>query len=203
MKKAIVIVGVLILILGYFILRDDSVEITNINSSNQVLVAFGDSLVEGIGSTNGNDFVSVLSRRVNREIINLGIAGDTTKQGLARLNEVIALKPKAVILLLGGNDAIQKVPIEETFSNLEQIIDGVHSSGGAVVLVGVQGGIIGDRFKKPFKELANKKDVAFVPDILDGLIGNISLMADAIHPNDDGYVIMADRIEPILMEILK
>lgn len=205
MKKSLLILIGAILILGtlFLLLRDNSYEITNINTEEGAIVAFGDSLVEGIGSTDGNDFVSLLSNRTGEEIINLGVAGDTTRKGLARLEDVTVANPKVVILLLGGNDAIQKVPIDETFRNLEQIIDRLHASGSAVLLVGIQGGIIGDKYKKPFKELAEEKKTAFVPDILDDVIGNIKLMADAIHPNNDGYAIVADRIEPVLMELLE
>src|SRR5688500_11781318 len=79
------------------------------------IVAFGDSLVVGVGAAPGNDFVSLLSARIDEPIINLGRSGDTTEKALARISEVINEKPALVIVLLGGNDYLRKVPIDQTF----------------------------------------------------------------------------------------
>ena len=74
-----------------------------------VIVAIGDSLVEGVGATAGHDFVSLLSQKIAIPITNLGVGGDTSSQVLARLDEALDLKPHIVILLVGGNDALQKI----------------------------------------------------------------------------------------------
>jgi len=173
-------------------------------TAGQNIIAFGDSLVAGSGVSYGNGFVSILSGRIGLPIINAGTGGDTTKSALERLEQdVLSNDPHIVIVLLGGNDAIRRIPKEETFQNLAIIIDRIQEKGAAVLLLGIRGGIIGDGFKKSFSELAKEKKVFYVPRILDDIFGNPSLMADRIHPNDEGYEMMADRIEPVLVEMLK
>ena len=76
----------------------------------------------GVGATGSGDIASRLSAHFDEPVINLGVSGDTTTDGLARIDDVLASDPKVVIVLLGGNDAIKRVPMETIFSNLEQII---------------------------------------------------------------------------------
>lgn len=173
-------------------------------TAGQNIIAFGDSLVAGSGAAYGNDFVSILSGRIGLPIINAGKGGDTTKSALGRLDrDVLSNDPHIVIVLLGGNDAVRRIPKEEIFQNLAIIIDRIQEKGAAVLLLGIRGGVIGDGFKKSFGELAKEKEVFYVPRILDNIFGNPNLMADRIHPNDQGYEMMADRIEPVLVEMLE
>jgi len=203
MKKIILIVILAIALLVFIFFPDGEKEIENIGSTGTSIIAFGNSLVEGVGSTGRQDFVSILSERIDEDIINLGVSGNTTADGLKRVQSVVELNPKIVIVLLGGNDAIRNVSAEETFQNLREIIDTIHDRGSAVILVGIQRGILRDSNKKEFKKLAEELNTGFVPDILDDLFGNSSLMSDPIHPNNAGYAIIADRIEPVLREILE
>ena len=177
--------------------------ITNFPSSGTEIVAFGDSLVAGSGATAGNDFVSLLSKSIGREIVNLGVPGNTTADGLARINELDRYSPKVVLLLLGGNDHLKKVPIETTFHNLGKIIENVHSRGAIVLLLGVKGNLFGDKFEPEFEKLQDKYKTAYVSNVLDGLFRNAKLMEDAIHPNDAGYKIIAERIYPVLVPLLE
>ncbi|OGE76019.1 MAG: hypothetical protein A3C85_00605 [Candidatus Doudnabacteria bacterium RIFCSPHIGHO2_02_FULL_48_21] len=169
------------------------------------IIAFGDSLVTGYGLTTvGDDFVSLLSKRTGSQIINAGLNGDTTGSALSRLEkDVLSQDPRIVIVLLGGNDALRHVPVEETFRNLGAIIDGIHAKGSAVILVGVKGSFFGDKYDNEFDRLADAKKVNYIPDILKGLFGHADLMTDAIHPNARGHAIMADRIEPVLKKLLE
>ncbi|MHB1316791.1 MAG: GDSL-type esterase/lipase family protein [Minisyncoccota bacterium] len=167
------------------------------------MVAFGDSLIEGVGATSGNDFVSQLSRKIGEPIINLGISGNTTEQGLARVNDIQKYKPKIVLVLLGGNDYLRKVNKAETFKNLEDIITKIQSTGAVAVLLGIQGGILGDPYEKEFEILAKRKGAVYVPNVLEGLFGNSKYMSDAIHPNDIGYEKISEKIYPYLKKVLK
>jgi lysophospholipase L1-like esterase len=167
------------------------------------IVAFGDSLVEGRGATPGQDFVSVLSARLGRPIINAGRSGDTTGAALARLeSDVLARNPRVVIVLLGGNDFLRRVPREQTFANLASIVERIRARGAAVVLVGLSVGLFTDSYGDEFEALARRNDAALVPDILGGIIGDAARMADSIHPNDTGYRIMADRVEPVVRDLV-
>jgi acyl-CoA thioesterase-1 len=168
------------------------------------IIAFGDSLVAGRGASAGRDFPSVLSQRLGTPIINAGRNGDTTARALARLDrDVLARNPRIVIVLLGGNDFLRRVPVEETFQNLESIVVQIRQRGAAVVLVGVGVGLFFDSYGGAFEALSKRTSAVLVPDILDGIIAHADLMADAIHPNDRGYAIIADRLESSLRDLMR
>ena len=166
------------------------------------VLAFGDSLTFGIGATAGNGYVPVLERRIGIDIFNSGIPGDTTTTALARLNaSVLARDPGIVIVLLGGNDLLQNVPLQTRVGNITQIVERIRGDGSQVILVGVGSGIL-DPFEGALPELAARTGSSYVPNIMDGIFGNANLMADSIHPNNAGYAIIADRIEPALRSAL-
>jgi acyl-CoA thioesterase-1 len=168
------------------------------------VIAFGDSLVEGVGATPGRDVPSLLSSRIGVPIVNAGRRGDTTAAALARLETaVLSRDPRVVVVLLGGNDFLRRVPTEQTFANLDAIVGRIRARGAAVVVVGLSLGILTDGYGDRYEDLARRQSAGLVPDVLDGIIGRPELMADQIHPNDRGYALMADRIEPVLREIVK
>jgi len=205
MSRYIPFVIVILLILGaiwYIFVRE--VEIVDRPRAGENIIAFGDSLVEGVGASSGNDLVSLLELSIEKPILNAGKSGDTTKTALARLEQDVLLQnPRIVIILLGGNDALRRVKTEDTFSNLEIMIDQIHERGAAVLLLGVRGGILSDTYKKEFKQIAREKEVSFVSDVLNNIFGHSELMYDAIHPNDRGYAQMAERISPVLQKMLQ
>ncbi|MDA1334754.1 MAG: GDSL-type esterase/lipase family protein [bacterium] len=206
MKRLLILIAVLLAIVGAFFLFGDDLNsnknVKNYPSSGIDIIAFGDSLVEGVGSTPGNDFVSVLSRKLDMPILNLGVAGDTTASGLLRFDKALDSDPKLVLILLGGNDYLRKVSKEQTFSNLRMMIESTQQKGSIVILLGVRGGLLKDNYKDDYKELAKEYDTAYIPNVLDGLIGTPDLMYDSIHPNDKGYEIIADRIYPVLVGLI-
>lgn len=174
-----------------------------LSTSGSTVVIFGDSLAKGIGASAGNDITSQLAQSVAPEVINLGISGNTTADGLARIDSVLAADPKVVIVLLGGNDAIKRVPVSETFANLEQIIQTIQSTGAAVILVGEPGGLYGNQYEKEYERLARTYRTYYVPNILSGLLGRPEYMSDLIHPNDAGYTIASQRIAAVLTTALQ
>jgi lysophospholipase L1-like esterase len=160
-------------------------------------------LVEGTGSINNGDFVSVLSKKIGRPIVNLGIYGNTTAQGLARIDEVLAYNPGVVLVLFGGNDYLHDVPRNEVFQNLDTMVRKLQSHGAVVILLGIRGGIFADPYDPLFRKLAKTRGTLYVPDVLSGLIGNTKYMSDAVHPNNLGYDIIASRIYPELKKVLQ
>jgi acyl-CoA thioesterase-1 len=204
MKKIITLaIIILIPLFGfglYYFFRAEA--ITNYPSKGKDIIAFGDSLVVGVGSTPSNDFITQLSKKIGQPIINLGRSGDTTADGLVRVSELDKYNPKIVIILLGGNDYLKKIPTEETHKNLTSIIERVQTRGAIVLLLGVQGGVFRDNFKAEFKKLRDTYHTAFVPNILDSLIGNPKYMYDYVHPNDIGYGLIVDRVYPVLKKII-
>lgn len=181
----------------------NQVRFTDTSRSGPVVV-LGDSLSEGYEIPKEETYVSVLSKRLDLEIVNLGIKGITTRESLPRVKEeVIPLQPSLVILQLGGNDALQKVDVEVTKSNLQSMIDQLHQEEIPVLILGVRGGVLNDKFADMFEQLASDNGLAYVPDILDGLLTNPSLRVDNIHPNGKGHELIADRVEPVLKPLLE
>lgn len=199
------IIGAIILLCGatfwYFFFRDWP--ITNHPSVKQgPVLLYGDSLAQGIGATRGNTLGEQLGRRVGIDILNYGVSGDTTRDGLARLPQALGESPRVAIVLLGGNDFLRKIPREETFSNLEKIVTAFQKNGSIVMILGVRSGIIGGGADDEYEALAERTGSVYVEDVLSGIFAHSELMSDAIHPNDRGYSKIAERIEPILRKYL-
>lgn len=204
MNKKIIISGVVVILFLLFFFLFSKQEIKNYPSSGTDIIAFGDSLVQGVGASDeSKNFVSLLSKKIGKPIINLGVSGNTTADGLARLEALDKYKPKVVLLLLGGNDYLKKIPQETTFNNLEKIIEDLQSRGAVVVLLGVRGGLLSDKFESSFEDLSKENETAYVSNVLAGLITNSQYMYDAIHPNDLGYQKIADRVYPVLKDVLE
>ncbi len=170
---------------------------------NNTIVAFGDSLVVGYGATPGHDFVSVLGASLGVPIENFGKNGDTSADALARISAVLDRDPGLVILLVGGNDFLKKVPIEATEENIRNIVSQLEANGTVVVLVGVRGGVLSDPFAPMYASIAKDYDLSYIPNILSGLLGNSAYMSDAIHPNDAGYAKIAERLEDAILPLIK
>lgn len=148
--------------------------------------------------------MALLSQRLGLEFVNKGVPGDTTALALKRLDrDVLSLKPGLVVVQLGGNDFLQKISHDETFANLETIIDRIQQQGGAVLLLGMQSGLFGDKAAARYRELAKSRKTGFVKNLLDGILTRADLKADPIHPNDLGYERVADRVEPELRWMLR
>ncbi len=181
------------------------------------IVAYGDSLVEGRGVSGQDSFPGQLDRLMGGEyeITNAGNSGDTTEELLDELeSRVLSENPDMVILFGGGADIVPKVdpersrlPPEETFSNLEEIISELQDEDIVVVLMGhgsydVPGFTYVD-YTDEFRDLANDTDVYFAPDVM----GNTGLEPeytneDLIHPNARGYSLITLEVFPVLQEAI-
>ena len=178
-----------------------------------VIVAFGDSLTAGYGTDAGNSYPDYLERDLNAKgfhyhVVNAGISGNTTKDGIERLDEVTALKPAIVIVAFGGNDGLRGLPINSTRQNLDQIVSTLQGAGAKVVLGGITlppnyGPDYIQSFNKVFSDLAAKHRVTFIPMIYKDLI-NVpgTIQQDGIHPTAIGSQIIARTILPELLPLL-
>lgn len=171
-------------------------------TANGPWVAFGDSLTEGVGATGGNDYPAMLSRELGVTITNLGRSGNTTADGLGRVEEIATLDPRVVLLCLGGNDSLNGQSRAQAFANLGAIIDRLHRAGSFVVLIGVRSASLRDHNEERFAQLAKEKQVFHIPDILKGVVFKPVYMSDAIHPNDAGYQKIAERLAKELKPLL-
>jgi len=197
---SIAVIGVIV----YFIWRIffHIAPITNFPPRGDKIVAFGDSLVEGVGSTDGNDLVSLIAVQIGKPILNAGKSGDTSEVALGRLDiDVLRHDPDVVIVLLGGNDYLRRVPKAETFENISTIVEKIQEKGAVVVLLGVRGGVLQDNFDTEYGRIAKKYNTFYVENVLQGLLGHPEYMFDGIHPNNAGYKKIAERVTEVMRKI--
>lgn len=195
--------GVVAILAGLYFLWGDRENVPRVATPNPKIVAFGDSLIEGVGATPGNDLASVVGRTLGVEIVNKGKRGDTTTAGLSRIDEVLLEEPQVVIILFGGNDVLRRVSKKTTFENLGTIIERLQGKGAVVLLLGIQGGVLGDGYEADYRALAKKYNTAYVSNVLKNLVGNSDYMSDIIHPNDRGYAEIALRVAPVLGKMIE
>jgi lysophospholipase L1-like esterase len=187
------------LVLGFVVMRsrDNAWRITNEHPAGDVIVAFGDSLTAGYQMAEAESYPAQLAGLLGREIVNRGVSGDTTADGLARLDrDVLAENPGVVLLSLGANDMLRRQPMDATFANLRRIVDRIQARGALVVLIGVEGfPMVHGDYGERYRALARETGCVYVPDMLDDVFGDPALMYDQIHPNAKGYATIARRIE--------
>ncbi len=178
-----------------------------------VIVAFGDSLTAGLGVDPSGNYPSKLQARLDAEgyhyrVVNAGISGETSGQGLNRLNSVREVKPAIVILALGANDGLRGIPVETTRRNLDEIIRTLRSDGIVVVLAGMEmppnyGPQYTAAFRELFAGLARQYHLPFVPFLLAGVGGRPELnQEDGVHPTAQGYTIVAENVWRTLKPLL-
>lgn len=178
-----------------------------------VIAAFGDSMTAGPGVGREENYPAVLQRKLDAagrryRVVNLGVNGDTTISGLARLADVLALRPRIVILELGGNDGLRGLPVDQIRANLDQMIGAFQDSGARVVLAGMTlppnyGAEYVRAFEQMYVDLARRRGTTRIPFVLDGVAGKPAmLLPDALHPNPAGYRLAAEHVwkalEPLL-----
>ena len=172
----------------------------------RTVVAFGDSLTEGYGVPAGGGYPEQLSRLLGITVVNKGVSGNTSADGLARLDDVLAQEPRVVLLCLGGNDMLRRMSPDEQFANLRAAIGRLHQAGALVILIGTEGLptlMGGVDYGQRYRRLAEETGAVYVPDLLDGVIGDRSLMYDQIHPNAAGYARIARRLADDVGEYLR
>jgi len=177
-------------------------QITNYPPNAGPIIAFGDSITYGYDVSAQEAYPALLAKMWDREVINLGISGDTSLNGLARKEELKNLEPSFVLIEFGGNDFLKKVPREQTQKALEDIVDYIHSIGAVAVLVDTGGPGPMKTYTKINKKIAKEKNTLYINGIMDGIFTDRSLKTDQIHPNQKGHQIIAQRINKALKKYL-
>jgi lysophospholipase L1-like esterase len=158
------------------------------------IICFGDSLTYGTGADPGMDYPSQLSKMIGRPVINAGVPGNTTARALKRLEQdVLSKSPDLVLITLGGNDLKNGIAKDVAFKNLKMIVESIQGKGARVVIGGLKIPLRDRGFARGYKGLADQTGAVLITNILEGILGNRKLMSDPIHPNGDGYKIMAER----------
>jgi len=169
-------------------------------SSEATVVAFGDSLTYGTGTSRETSYPSVLQQLTGLKIINEGVPGNTTEDGINRIAQVLEKhNPQLVILCLGGNDFLRKNPIESTRSNLIQIIETIQQSGSQVMMIAVPelGILIND--SDIYTQIAKQMQIPLLEDVLSTYLSDRTLKSDTIHLNKQGYHKLAESVKAFLV----
>lgn len=185
------------------------------NAKKRIL-CFGDSITAGYGLDNTNDaFPGVIQTKIDSLgldylVINSGVSGETTAGGRSRINWVMNQQVDIFILELGGNDGLRGVPLSETTSNLQAIIDVVRAKNKdtKIILAGMElppnmGKEYTSEFRAVFADIAKNNQLTFIPFILKDVGGIPTLnQNDGIHPTTKGHKIVANTIWDVLKPLL-
>jgi acyl-CoA thioesterase I len=177
------------------------------------ILAFGDSLTAGFGLPAEAAFPSRLEARLRAEgtlvhVTNAGNSGDTTTDGLARLDWSLADKPDLVILELGANDTLRGIDPKIVRANLDAMLTKIRLSGAKVLLAGMLplanwGEAYQEQFARIYPELAQAHGVTLYPFFLEGVAMDPKLnQPDGLHPNERGVAALVDRIAPIVAQLI-
>jgi acyl-CoA thioesterase I len=198
-------------------IKSDDTSVNYRNSQDQdnrpIIVAFGDSLTAGAGVDPEQNYPTKLQKKIDQfgyryVVVNAGISGETSSQGLARLRSVCNLKPAIVIVEFGANDGLRGFSLDEMERNLKAIVGGIQASGAKTVLAGMRvpphyGLSHADLFSKVFKTVAETQDSALIPFFLEGVGGQPHLnQEDGLHPTAEGYDIIAETVWEVLEPML-
>lgn len=164
-----------------------------------VVLAFGDSLTLGIGADQG--YPERLSRLIGRKVVKSGVSGEKTSQGLKRLAQVLEqIHPSLLILCEGGNDFLGYTSEESVAKNLESMITLAQKKGIDVLLISVPQSQFKLEPPALYEQIAVKFGIPLEKDVLVKIGADNSLLSDPIHPNGEGYQMMAEALAKILKQ---
>ncbi len=172
------------------------------------ILVLGDSLSYGTGAGKEQDYPTLLAKNTGWNIINAGVPGDTSAQGLTRLPDLLAThEPSVLMVELGGNDFLKKVQLSETIENLKTIIQTGQSQGLSVVLIAIPdyqpvkaafGGLDDHAL---YVTLAEEMQVPLLEDVFSSVLSDNALKADYVHPNAKGYQQVEANLRAALTEL--
>lgn len=178
------------------------------------IVALGDSLTAGLGVPREEAYPAVLGRKLREagiplEVVNAGVSGDTSADGLRRTNWALEGEVRLLILALGANDGLRGLPPSQMKTNLQSIIHRARQRAIPVLLVGLEappnfGEQYASAFRQVFQDLARENKVPFVPFLLEGVAGVPDLnQPDGIHPTSAGAARIADHLWPAVKTMIE
>jgi acyl-CoA thioesterase I len=179
-----------------------------------LIVCFGDSLTAGYGAELGRSYPDYLQADLDAKgyhyrVVNEGISGNTTKDGVERVDSIAARKPAVVIVEFGGNDGLRGLRIEDSRANMDKIVATLEASGTRVVLAGITlppdyGPDYIRQFNETYTLLQKKYNVPLLPFLLKGVFGVDGMMQrDNTHATAEGNKIVANNILPLILPLLK
>ena len=187
---------------------------TNVNAQDPIkIMLYGDSLMAGYGLPQKDNLASELSREIKSNdstisFINASISGNTSKNGLSRVDWSLGDNPNIVILCLGANDMLRGLDPSLTKNNLDSIINKFINNNAIIILAGMQSPeSMGPKYKKEFDaiypDLSAQYNLIFMPFLLEGVaLEKELLQADFKHPNAKGIRVMADNLKPYILQAI-
>ena len=174
--------------------------------AGDAILAVSDSLTAGFGAPKGADYPAQLAQILGRKVINGGVSGDTSAQALARLPDLLAQKPKLVVVSIGGNDFLQRQPESGTRENIRKMVADIRATGVPAVLVAIPhfttGALLGMVSEHPlYAELADELDVPLLKGAWADILGDKDLKSDAVHANAAEYRLFAEQLAGFLRKL--
>ena len=169
--------------------------------SDDVVLAFGDSLTYGTGAGTQEAYPSVLSKLISRQVVGAGVPGEMTADGLERLPAVLdEVRPRLVLLCMGGNDMLRKVAFANIESNLRAMVQLARARGIGVVLIGVPTPELFGGSPEFYDRIAKELSLPLEKKVLNHILFDRSLKSDPIHPNATGYRRFAEALAELLRQ---
>lgn len=192
-----------------------SANTANDTAAVKSIVFFGNSLSAGYGLSPSEAFPAVIQQKIDSaglqyKVVNAGVSGETTAGGVSRIDWILQQPVDVFVLELGGNDGLRGVPVAQTESNLQTIIDRVKAKypSAKIVLAGMQvppnmGKDYAEAFRSVYPKLAAQNKITLVPFLLEGVGGEAKLnQADGIHPTAEGARMVAQNVWQVLQPLL-
>ena len=187
---------------------------TTVNDKRPLIICFGDSLTAGYGTELGKSYPDYLQAYLDAKgyhyrVVNEGVSGNTTKDGVGRVDHIVAMNPAVVVVEFGGNDGLRGLRIEDSRTNLDKIVSTLKTSGTKVVLAGITlppdyGPDYIKQFNETYVLLAKKYNVPLLPFLLKGVFGVDGMMQDdRTHATANGNKVVANNVLPFLLPLLK
>ncbi len=201
--KLAIITVIGILVFNYFNVDDkNDYDGTLALPLNTKILAFGDSITYGYNVDGDKNYPSVLSNLLQSEVINAGVNGELTKDGLERLPKLLKkYKPQILILCEGGNDLIRSKKMSDIKENLSKMIELAQKQKIFVVLIGVPYlEYLTYQTADIYNELAAQYNIPIENKALEQILNDKSLKVDEVHPNAKGYEILSNALANLITE---
>ncbi|MCP4324263.1 MAG: arylesterase [Alteromonadales bacterium] len=170
--------------------------------NSDTILAFGDSLTFGYGAQKHQSYPSVLSKLSGLKVINAGINGELSSEGLQRLEKLLDwYQPELLLLCHGANDMLQKRSLQTMAGNLEAMVKLAQLRDIQVLLIAVPNTNLLLTPLKEYQQVADKMSIPLESDLISDILSKPSLHSDIIHPNALGYQKMAEQIHQDLIEL--
>ena len=168
-------------------------------AKNDVVVAFGDSITFGTGAESRESYPAVLEQMIGRRVVNAGVPGEVTAEGLSRLPQILdAEKPALLILCHGGNDTLRQLSRMQTADNIREMVRLARQRGVAVVLIAVPSLGLSVSPAPMYRDIAKELKIPLEEKTLSDILADGSLKSDLIHPNAAGYRRLAEAVAMLL-----